>query len=136
MAFIMSLRGRGNTRHLSKSSYRGKRAALFHLFQRHNRVGFDTKFRTQLGGLFKGFYRTITQHRAANNNPNDEQVNPVQNDGKKAMSVALYMSICKWLLDFHTTDGVFAYCYLIMTWNLACCAHNTSGIRFLVTKLG
>jgi hypothetical protein len=130
MAFIISLKGRGNTRHLSNSSYGGKRAALFHLFQRHNRTGFDAQFKTQLGGLFKGFYRTITQHRVVNNNPNEEAVNPVHSDGKKAMSVELYKAICKWLLEFNTIDGVFAYCYLIMTWNLACRAQNTAGIRF------
>jgi hypothetical protein len=42
----------------------------------------------------------------------------------------LYKSLCGWLLDSGTSDGVFAYCYLVLTWNLACRARNTGNIRF------
>jgi hypothetical protein len=127
MGYIMSLKGRGANRHLSKSSYGNKRAALFHLFRLHNRVGFTDVFRGEIGGLFKGFYRTIVQNRSIINNPTDE---PINNEGKLPMSVELYKEICGWLMAYGTADGVFAYCYLIITWNLACRAQNTADIRF------
>ena len=51
-------------------------------------------------------------------------------EGKAAMSVALYKAICGWLLDYGTTDGLFAHCYLTLTWNLACQSNNTLLIKF------
>jgi len=41
------------------------------------------------------------------------------------LSVALYCAICNWLLEFGTADGLFAHCYLVLTWNLACQSQNT-----------
>lgn len=55
MNYIMSLSGRRTARHLSKSSYGSKRAALFHLFRLHNKLGFSPDFKVELGNLFKGF---------------------------------------------------------------------------------
>ena len=44
------------------------------------------------------------------------------------MSVDLYKKLCGWLLDWNTNDGVFGHCFLVLTWNLSCCAHNTANI--------
>jgi hypothetical protein len=38
--------------------------------------------------------------------------------------------LCGWLLAYGTSDGIFALCYLVLTWNLACRAGNTSRILF------
>jgi hypothetical protein len=47
------------------------------------------------------------------------------------MSVALLKAICKWLLvDRETNDGVFAHCFLLLTWNLGCRVNNTMIIKF------
>ena len=57
--------------------------------------------------------------------------NDVSNkEGKDPMSVDLYKAVCGWLLNYGTTDGVFIYCYLVLTWNLSCRASNTASIRF------
>jgi hypothetical protein len=54
-----------------------------------------------------------------------------QDKGKEPMSVALLKLICKWLLvERETNDGVFAHCFLLLTWNLGCRVNNTMIIKF------
>jgi hypothetical protein len=136
MDYILSITGAGNIKYLSKSSYGNKRSALFHLFRMHNRTGYSTHFRLELTNLFKGFFRSLTQHRnneqiVAEEQENDNQDNNINNkEGKDPMSVDLYKALCGWLLAYGTTDGVFAYCYLVLTWNLSCRARNTATVRF------
>ena len=45
------------------------------------------------------------------------------------MSLDLYKKLCGWLLDWNTSDGVFGHCFLVLTWNLSCHAHNTANIQ-------
>ena len=45
------------------------------------------------------------------------------------MSVELYKKVCHWFLVWGTLDGIFAHCFLVLTWNLACCASNTTNIH-------
>jgi hypothetical protein len=139
MQYITTLQGQGNRRHLSISAYGNKRASLFHLFRLHNRIGYDHSFRVELTNLFKGFYRTIIQERRqrvavvdgiANERQQENNNNDKTEQGKEPMSVELYKAISGWLLDYGTPDGVFAHCYLVLTWNLACRANNTANIRF------
>jgi hypothetical protein len=132
MDYVLTISGRQN-RFLSPSAYGSKRAALYHLFRLHNRIGFPASFKLEIGNLYKGFYRKIAQHRnspANNINNNNNEVQSNNSDGKQPMSVEMYKSLCGWLLDFGTIDGVFAYAYLVITWNLACRARNTATIRF------
>jgi hypothetical protein len=49
-------------------------------------------------------------------------------EGKELLSVELYKSLCGWLLAYGTSDGIFALCYLVLAWNLACRAGNTARI--------
>jgi hypothetical protein len=50
---------------------------------------------------------------------------------KEPMSPELFRKICSWLMAWGTVDGIFALCFLVHTWNLACCqGHNTARIRF------
>jgi hypothetical protein len=131
MEYIMSIKGKGNTRFLSNSAYNNRRSSLFHLYRMHNRIGYNDEFSTELTNLFRGFYRFIAQNRNNENIVNIEQDDNQDNkEGKDPMSVDLYTSLCGWLLSYGTTDGVFAYCYLVLTWNLACRARNTGTIRF------
>ena len=126
---------RGGQGYLSKSAYGQICAAVFHLFRVHNRVGFSESFRKELGNLFRGFFRQLTQQR-----PQQEAVgeplqtgqgagavvvNPaprrrrINKEGKDPMSVDLYEKLCGWLLDWNTNDGVFGHCFLVLTWNLS-----------------
>jgi hypothetical protein len=50
-------------------------------------------------------------------------------DSKLPISVRLLHSICGWLLNYQTEDGVFAHCFLLLTWNLACRVNNTACIK-------
>jgi hypothetical protein len=136
MEYIFQLQNKKRPNcYLSKSSYGNQRSALVHLFRMHNRLGMQQDMKNELGGMFNSFFRRITKfpnRRLRNNNlENDDDGNagPSQ-EGKVALSIELYRSICGWLLDFNTQDGIFAYCYLVLTWNLACRAGNTSRILF------
>lgn len=136
MDFILTLTGRNGSRHLSNSSYNNKRAALHHLFRLHNRIGFRRFFKNELGNLFKGLYRTVAQNRQVIQIDNANTPAPRVNnnnkvsEGKEPMSVELYKALCGWLLNYGTVDGIFAYCFLILSWNLSCRAANTANIRF------
>ena len=136
--FILTLHRARNNVFLSKSSYGNKRAALFHLFRLHNRTGFNEAFKAELTNLFKGLYRQVAQNRRdiANNFVDGEDAVNGNNfltpkEGRSAMSVKLYRALCDLFLKFGTNDGVFAYCYLVLTWNLACRCNNTSRIKFI-----
>ena len=41
-------------------------------------------------------------------------------EGKDPLSVDLYANLCLWFLQWGTLEGVFAYCFLVLSWNLAC----------------
>jgi hypothetical protein len=46
-------------------------------------------------------------------------------EGKEAMSVALLKMLCRWfLINGETNDGLFAHCFLLLTWNLGCQVNN------------
>ena len=136
MDFVLTLTGCRGRKFLTPSAYNNKRSAFNHLFRLHNRVGFLEPFSVELGNLFKGLFRTITQQNHVvgtrmndDNELNNNNVAQKQHDGKEAMSIELYKSLCGWLLSYGTNDGVFAYTYLILSWNLACRAANTANIR-------
>ena len=52
------------------------------------------------------------------------------NEGKDPMSPQLYRSICHWLLECGTLEGIFAALFVVLTWNLVCCSNKTAQIRF------
>ena len=102
----------------------------------------------ELGNLYKGFYRVIAQDddRGRDENdvgapaPTEQAVGTAAQrrqrnrrragKGKEPMSVELYRAICGWFLACNTIEGVFAYCFIVLTWNLTCRAHNTEKIKF------
>jgi hypothetical protein len=129
MSFILTLR-KSNGKYHSTSAFGNKRAALFHLFRCHNRIGFDNNFKTELGNLFKGLFREITQADPTMEGDFGVQEEVSNKEGKGPMSVELYKKICEWLLKYGTVDGVFAYCYLVFTWNLSCRVVNTARVRY------
>ena len=131
MQYVMSLRHTRNGGYLSKSAYGNKRSALFHLFRAHNKVGFPESFRLRLGNLYRGFFRELQQHRGgATAQTNQARQRGAHKEGKDAMSVGLYRALCEWFLQYGTVDGVFAYCFLVLTWNLACRSNNAAIILF------
>ena len=147
MAYIMHCRHSSHHGYLSKSAYGDKRAAFFHLFRLHNRLGFPDEFARELANLFRGFFRQlVNQPRPAAvpggaAAPADGAAAPagtaaavrrraMHKEGKDPLSVDLYADLCLWFLQWGTLEGVFAYCFLVLSWNLACRANNTADIRF------
>jgi len=106
---------------LNQSSYGNKHAALFHLFCVHNCTGMPLAFSSELTNLCKTFYWRLTQnhgpeHGVVGGNAGQQATH--HGDGKALMSVKLYKSICCWLLDLGTTDGLFALCVFMLTLEL------------------
>ena len=124
------LMNRRHPRHgglLGKSAYQSRQLALFHLFHLHNRRGFPEDFWLHLGNLFRGFYRQLPW-QWHNTGSNGSASNGLK-EGKDAISITLYQDICLWFLDWGTLDGVFAYCFLVPLWNLACHSNNTAFVH-------
>ena len=153
MEFAMGRRRvRGGQGYLSKSAYGQICAAVLHLFHVHNCVGFSENFRKELGNYFRGSYRQLIQQphqQEAIGEPLQVSggagavvVNPapcrrrINKEGKDPMSVDLYKKLCGWLLDWNTNDGVFGHCFLVLTWNLSCRAHNTANIQLCENEWG
>ena len=61
MEYIMSCHNAFNGCYLSKSAYGNLRAALFHIFRLHNRLGFPDAFRLELGNLYHGFFWQLSR---------------------------------------------------------------------------
>ena len=61
MEYFMSRRNAFNGRYPSKSAYGNLRAALFHIFRPHNCLGFPDAYRLELGNLYHGFFRQLSQ---------------------------------------------------------------------------
>ena len=134
----------GRQKYLSKSAYGTIHAAVFHLFHIHNHVRFSEIFHKEIGNLFHGFFQQLTQfpqqegvgeHLQAGGGDGTVVVNAathghrINKEGKDPMSVELHKKLCGWLLDWNTSDGVFGHCFLVLTWNLSCHAHNTANIQ-------
>ena len=120
----------GRQGYLSKSVYGTIHAAVFHLFCIHNHVGFSEIFCKELGNLFHGFFQQLTQfpqqecvgeHLQAGGGDGTVIINAatrgcrINKEGKDPMSVELYKKLCRWLLDWNTSDGVFGHCFLVLT---------------------
>ena len=138
MLHIEQCRNARTQKYLSKSSYGGKRSALFHFFRLHNEIGFPEAFQTRLKVLYKGFFRNLTKGKTGaaddpianvDDNVGVDERNVCQ-EGKRPMSVELYRSLCRWFLEWGDLEGVFCYCFLVLTWNLMCRANNTCYIVF------
>ena len=141
ITYLTTLRSKRNGNYLSNSSYNTHRAALFHLFRKHNGQGYPDDFGKGLKVLHKGFKRLITNRRTDltignNNNGDDETVVTTgtnryvgSDDAKDPLSVELLREILRWFLEFNTSDGVFAYTYALLTWNLMCRSENTALIQ-------
>jgi hypothetical protein len=122
MAYLDQLRNQRTGKRLSRSAYGNRRAALNDLFRWHGRNrGCPEEFNRELSPLFRGFLRIIAQ--------NDEQEGGANvKEGKEPMSVELYRLLCKIFLEMGTDEGVWAYCFLVLTWNLMCRGNNTTRI--------
>jgi hypothetical protein len=151
MNYIRQIRGVRNGRMLSKSSFANHRAALNHLYRCHNRRGFSHSVGENLRTLFKGLYRNLAKRKRGGVVRRGRGTNVVaaddgsatvgtvftaatgaaaavddQNEAKDPLSVEVLKLLLKGFLDWNTTDGVFAYCYLLLTWHLMCRSENTA----------
>mmetsp|Transcript_14102 Transcript_14102/g.38951 ORF Transcript_14102/g.38951 Transcript_14102/m.38951 type:complete len:657 (-) Transcript_14102:1020-2990(-) len=121
MTHVSALRNPRTNKYLSPSSYGNRRAMINHMFRIHHRNGMPDEFKEELCTLYKGFYRTLAKDVGESSDPSS---------GKEPMSKAIYLKIGQWLLEWGTEDGVFAFCYLVLTWNLMCRVKNTAMLRF------
>jgi hypothetical protein len=88
--YIKTLRHAKTNQRLSKSLYGNKHSALFDLFRLHGLQGYPDDLEGELKNLFTGFQRIRAAHAAEGECELEE--------GKKPMSVELYVALCCWFL--------------------------------------
>ena len=143
---------------LSDHSYRGMKAAVNHLFRCQNGIGTSAAYNVVIKNLFGGFgkvsVRRTRRGRRSRRNQRDPDQAGIANEqavaaneesddssddsgddrdefkeGKEPMSVELYRSVIKWMLDYASTDSLLAACFICLTWNLACRGNNTAKLK-------
>ena len=119
MTWLDSLYKKQDGRKLSASAYGSKRSMLHHLHILHTSRGVPERLEAPLKVLFAGFLRTLAKSRPAD----------WKDAGKVPMSVELYKALSQWFLDWNTNAGIFAHCYLVLSWNLMCRSENTQNIH-------
>ena len=142
---------------LSGKGYGGKRSAINHLIRCHNDVGPSEEYTRKMKTLWRGFGRVSnrkkvqtrkrrcnTEHedclqqqdqsREDNDSSESESSDDDDRDefkeGKEPMSPQLYRSVCMWLLELGSMEGILAACFVCLTWNLACRGNNTARVKF------
>ena len=73
--------------------------------------------------LKKDFLRTMVTIRA-------DAGEGAEGDGKKPMGQELYLCLARWFFEMGTSEGLFAHCFLVLSWNLMCRANNMCRICF------
>jgi hypothetical protein len=59
---------------------------------------------------------------------NDQDNGGDVSEGKDAISVDLYLALCRWVLEKETLEGIWCHCFLVLTWNIMCRVNNTTQI--------
>jgi hypothetical protein len=150
VGFISKQANQVTLKPLSPAGYGGKRTAVFHLMRCHNGKGPSQDFQDEMAALWKGFSRTTKKKkmRARRNADPDidgdaaetESGSDVDDDeedddrdefkeGKEPMSPELFRCVCKWLVEWGNSDGIFAALFIVLSWNLVCRGMNTAKIR-------
>ena len=123
MEYLQSHRQEDGRSFHKQNYYASRTSALFHLFRCHDGLeGYPEGFEPQLKTLMTGLKRIIQRERA----DAGEEID----DGKKPMSPELYRVLCHWFFESGSHEDLFAYCFLVLTWNLMCRANNTARICF------
>jgi hypothetical protein len=129
MEYVEQLRNKKTGRRLSASGYGNKRSALRDLFRWHGVAGgFTRAFEQELSDLYKGFRRILAQGTA--NDPGNDGDGQDVKEGKDPMSVELYRKLCLWFLELGTDEGIWGYCFFVLTWNLMCRANSTTRVQW------
>ncbi|MGH7973926.1 MAG: hypothetical protein ACREBR_00270, partial [bacterium] len=105
---------------LSNAGYSNKRSALFDLFRIYGAEQ-TIKLQENLKSAMKSLRRKAAIERQKGTGRAGSGMDP--------MSFNLYRSICLWFLQKGTSDGIFGYCFLVVTWNLCCRAASTVTIQ-------
>jgi len=105
----------------SHSTYNTLRAAIMHLFQIYNHP-VPSELENGLSTFFSGLKKKIAREKGAGKGK--------VRCGKVEMHFSLYRFLCLRLLKMGTADGIFAWCYMVLSWNLMCRAGNTTSIRY------
>jgi len=107
---------------LKAKAYASKTSALHHLFCCHGGLeGYPDGFEARLKTLKTGLLRRVTTIRADEGEDGD-------GDGKKAMNAELYLCLARWFFEMGNAEGLFAHCFLVLSWNLMCRSNNTCRI--------
>ena len=70
-----------------------------------------------------------SESEAEEGDEDDEDDRNFFQEGKSPMTPKLFESLCRWFMEWGTIEGVFATCFLVLTWHLACRSNNTGKIK-------
>ena len=105
---------------LKPRGYKAMRSGLSYLFRRYSRK-MDTDYFDELGEMMKG------AKRIANSARQKGEGNIM--DGKREMTFPIYRQFNRWCVEEGSLEAVYARCYSVHSWNLACRGDSTGKIR-------
>jgi integrase len=121
LSYLLALRSpRPNVVRLSLSSYQSKRSGLFHLY-RSFRIPQPPTLQEELKSAMKGLKRQIAKEKQRG----DGRIEV----GKEPMKFELYKFLARKFLEMSGSDGIFGWCFLVLSWNLACRSSNTCTLQ-------
>jgi hypothetical protein len=97
------------------------KSAIVYLYQLHSKV-FPQSLDNEIEQLLKGYKRTLARLKSDGKVTNTE--------GKQHLSFTAYVMLAKKLLSSSVDDytSVFAWCWLVLQWNLFCRSDTTASI--------
>lgn len=97
-------------------SYGSHRSALNHLFTQCEVIP-SPEFTLKLQKAMRGLNNSAARARG--------RIGANLREGKEPLPYNLYCAICRWLMESEDSEGVWAHCFLTLTWNLMCRSKNT-----------
>lgn len=110
--YFLSLKKADGVGLLSKSTYASHRSAINHLWRIHKKTP-PPDYVSSLAVTMKGLFNTLalSKQRGATK----------LTSGKIPLPFEVYSKLSKWFLEQKkASEGVFAACFLVLSWNLAC----------------
>ena len=122
MKYMLSLkRMKGDSeKRLGIGTYFNHRSALYHLYRMYDKKQSEA-FGADLTIMLKGLKRKLSSETQSGKGR-------IQT-GKVPLTYAMYRRLNELLLMEHSSESVFARCFLCVTWNLMCRSANTVSIH-------
>jgi hypothetical protein len=110
-------------KNIQKDSFNGHRSALYHLYHLHG-LCYTRQMEAELKAFMSGLKRRVARKH--------QKTSGRVASGKEPVSFELYEKMCMWALSLGGRSGLFLFCYMVLTWNLACRRYVRGCIHILL----